>query len=71
VARQGRRTEPLDTIHGVVESYSDIEELLSNGEMKGRRWVFERAQSAEHAGTKPTDHDILDLHSAMFGEFLD
>jgi hypothetical protein len=55
----------------VVESYSDIEELLSNGEMKGRRWVFERAQSAEHAGTKPTDHDILDLHSAMFGEFLD
>ena len=22
-------------------------------------------------GTKPTDHDILDLHAAMFGDFLD
>ena len=46
----------------MVENYSDIEELLSTGEMKGRRWVFDRAQSAEHAGTKPSDHDILDLH---------
>jgi len=51
----------------VVESYSEIEELLSNGEMRGRRWVFDRAQSGEHASTKPTDHDILDLHGAMFG----
>ena len=39
----------------MVESYSEIEELLSNGEMKGRRWVFDRALSGEHAGTKPTD----------------
>lgn len=71
MARQGRRTEPLETLDGVVESYSEIEELLSNGEMKGRRWVFDRAQSGEHAGTKPTDHDILDLHGAMFGDFLE
>jgi hypothetical protein len=49
----------------VVENYSEIEELLSSGEMKGRRWVLNRAQSVEHAGTKPTDHDILDLHAAI------
>jgi len=55
----------------VVENYSDIEELLSNGEIKGRRWAFDRARSAEHAGTKPSDHDILDLHAAMFGDFLE
>jgi hypothetical protein len=70
VARQGRRTEPLEKLHGVVENYSEIEELLSDGEMKGRRWVFDRAQSGEHGGSKPTDHDILDLHRVMFGEFL-
>jgi fido (protein-threonine AMPylation protein) len=70
VARQGRRTEPLETLHGVVENYAEIEELLSDGEMKGRRWVFDRAQSAEHGGTKPADRDILDLHRVMFGEFL-
>ena len=30
-----------------------------------------RTQSVEHAGTKPTDHDILDLHGAMFGDFIE
>ena len=54
MARQGRRTEPSETLHGVVENYAEIEELLSDGEM-----------------SKPTDHDILDLHRAMFGEFLE
>jgi len=39
--------------------------------MKGRRWVLNRAQSVDRAGTKPTDHDIPDLHAAMFGDFLD
>jgi fido (protein-threonine AMPylation protein) len=71
VARQGRRTEPLETLHGVVENYAEIEELLSDGEMRGRRWVFDRAQSAQHGGSKPIDHDILDLHRVMFGEFLE
>lgn len=70
MARQGRRTEPLETLHGVVENYAEIEELLSDGEMKGRRWVLDRAQSDEHGGSKPTDHDILALHRVMFGEFL-
>ncbi|MEO7032313.1 MAG: Fic family protein [Polyangiaceae bacterium] len=54
-----------------MENYAKIEELLSDGEMKGRRWVFDRAESGEHVGSNPTDHDILDLHGVMFGEFLD
>ena len=50
MARQGRRTEPLETLHGVVENYAEIEELLSDGEIRGRRWVFDRAQSDQHGG---------------------
>ncbi len=71
MARQGRRTEPLETLRGVVENYAEIAELLSDGEMRGRRWVFDRAQSNLHSGSKPTDHDILDLHRVMFDEFLE
>jgi hypothetical protein len=70
-AGQGRRTEPLETLHGVVENYAHIEELLSDAEMKGRRWVFDRAQSSDHDGSAPTDHDILDVHRVMFSEFLE
>jgi hypothetical protein len=54
-----------------VEDYAKIEELLSDAEMKGRRWVFDRAQGGEHDGRTPTDHDILNLHRVMFSEFLD
>jgi hypothetical protein len=41
----GRRTEPLETLHGVVENCSEIEELLWSGEMKARRRVLNRAQT--------------------------
>ena len=68
MARQGRRTEPLETRTGVLHDYAAIEVLLSAGEMKGRQWVFGRAIEAPR--TSPTDHDILDLHIAMFGDFL-
>lgn len=68
MARQGRRTEPLETRSGVLHDYAAIEALLSAGEMKGRQWVFERAVAVPR--TSPTDHDILDLHVAMFGDFL-
>jgi fido (protein-threonine AMPylation protein) len=54
-----------------VENYAQIEELLSDAEMKGRRWVLDRAQSGDHDGCALTDHDILDLHRVMFSEFLD
>jgi hypothetical protein len=54
-----------------VENYAQIEELLSDAEMKGRRWVFDRAQSGDHDGSTPTDHDILEVHRVMFSEFLD
>ncbi len=68
MARQGRRTEPLETRTGVLHDYAAIEVLLSAGEMKGRQWVFERAVAVPR--TSPTDHDIFDLHIAMFGDFL-
>lgn len=54
-----------------MENYAEIEELLSDGEMRGRRWVLDRAQSSKHRGSKPTDHDVLDLHRVMFGGFLE
>lgn len=50
---------------------NSLSAMLSSGEMKGRRWVLNRTQSVEHAGTKPTDHDIPDLRAAMSGDFLD
>ena len=51
VARQGRRTEPLETLHRVVESYSEIEELLSNGESEDRDGIERGRKSDEtHAG---------------------
>src|SRR5258708_2198180 len=68
MARRERRTEPLETLQGVLDDYGSIDALLSAGEMKGRRWTFERALAAP--GASPTDHDILDLHTAMFGELL-
>lgn len=70
MARQGRRTEPLETLLGVLTEYEQIEQLLSAGEMKGRAWVLERARAATSAGAAPSDYDLLDLHRAMFADFL-
>jgi len=70
VARQRRQTEPLETLRGVLSEYAAIEELLSAGEMKGRRWVFDRAIASDAPLTAPTDYDVLELHVAMFGDFL-
>ena len=55
----------------MIENYGEIEELLSAGEMEGRRWVFDRGRAEEQTDRTPTDHDILDLHRAMFGHFLE
>ena len=71
MARQGRRTEPLETLHGVIENYGEIGELLSAAEMEGRRWVFDRGRDVESTGKTPTDHDVLELHRIMFGHFLE
>jgi len=70
VARQRRQTEPLETLHGVLSEYAAVEALLSAGEMKGRRWVFDRALANGVPLATPTDYDVLDLHVAMFGDFL-
>lgn len=70
MARQGRRTEPLETLRGVLTDHDAIEELLSAGEMRGRAWVLERARDGALAGHAPRDADVLDLHREMFGDFL-
>jgi Fic family protein len=69
MARQRRRTEPLETRSGTLTEYAAIEKLLSAGEMLGRLWVLDRSLSAPPR-TTPTDHDVLDLHAVMFGDFL-
>lgn len=68
MARRSRRTEPLETHAGFVHDYAEIESLLTQGEMRGRRWVFDRAMTSP--GNVLRDVDVLDLHVAMFGEFL-
>ena len=70
MARQRRQTEPLETLRGVITEYAEIEKLLSAGEMNGRRWVLDRAVEDRSLLSTPTDHDILDLHRAIFGDFL-
>ncbi len=70
MARRVRQTEPLDTLSGVVTEYAQIEELLSAGEFRGRAWVLDRSNRTGSALATPTDHDILDLHRAMFGDFI-
>lgn len=70
MARPRRQTEPLETLRGVLTDYAEIEVVLSAGEMKGRRWVLDRALAGGPALATPTDRDALDLHRAMFGDFL-
>lgn len=70
MARRPRSTEPLDTLRGVVTDYAKIEELLSAGEIQGRAWALGRALGDGSPLATPTDHDILDLHRVMFGDFL-
>lgn len=65
MARQRRRTEPVETLHGVLVAYDEIEAFLSAGELSGRRWVLDQALACP-SGRTPSDTDILDLHSAMF-----
>jgi hypothetical protein len=53
VARQDRRTEPLETLHGAVETFAEIEELLSDGEIRGRRWVSTERKAPSTAEPSP------------------
>jgi fido (protein-threonine AMPylation protein) len=66
VARQSRHTEPVDTKLGVISSYDELNRLLAASEVRGRRWLLERAANKQFAGKVPTDFDVIDLHRAMF-----
>jgi fido (protein-threonine AMPylation protein) len=68
VARQRRHTEPLETLHGLLTEYAQIDRLLLDGEYKGLAWIFERAQNAP--GATPTDEDVLELHRVAFGSIF-
>lgn len=54
----------------MLTDYSQIEQLLSAGESRGRVWVLERARADAALRSAPRDHDLLELHRAMFEEFL-
>ena len=69
MARQRRHTEPLDTLHGTLTEYAEIDRYLLDGEFRGRAWIFERAQSAAPLATYDDD-DVRKLHHAMFGDLL-
>jgi len=68
MARQRRVTEPLDTLYGQITSYDKIVSRLDQGEQRGRRWVF--ARSRRTRASVPRDHDVLDMHRAMFGDLF-
>lgn len=61
-----RKTEPQDTLLGLLVSYDAIEPLLVEGETRGRRWAFDRAVVDTHTGLCPSDLDIYELHRVMF-----
>lgn len=69
MARQRRSTQPLETVHGTLTDFTEIDPHLIDGEMKGRAWALERSLSRPALST-PTDEDIKALHRAMFAGFL-
>jgi hypothetical protein len=68
MTRKRRVTEPVQTLRGRLATYDKIAPLLDEREVRGRRWVFARAHDRKTRGTVPRDHDILDLHRAMFAD---
>ena len=66
-----RKTEPLETLEGLLIDYEEIEPYLAEGEAKGRIWAFEQAAAYWNAEPDliapiPSDQDIYTLHRAMF-----
>ena len=61
-----RKTEPQDTLLGLLVAYEQLEPLLIQAEARGRRWAFDRAVADTHTGSCPSDQDIYDLHRVMF-----
>ncbi len=70
MARQSRHTEPLETLHGTLTEFSVIDRHLLEAEYRGRLRVFSWAEALPTLSTYD-DHDIRELHRAMFGDLLD
>ena len=69
MARQRRTTQPVNTVHGTLTDYVEIERYLVDAEMKGRAWVF--AQAKASPGTIPSDEEVKSLHREMFDGLFD
>jgi fido (protein-threonine AMPylation protein) len=70
VARQCRTTQPVHTKVGLLVSFDELDRLLTEGELRGRAWIHERA-TAGLISVAPAAGDILDLHGVMFGHVYD
>lgn len=75
MARQRRRTEPLETVEGLLVSYDEVEPRLIEAETRGRRWLFELARERWRAepdalGPIPGAADIFQLHKVMFESLI-
>ncbi len=66
MARQERRTTPLLSKFGPLQTFEEQEPHLIGAEWRGRKWAFAQAQT----GTSLSDVGILDLHNAMFEPLL-
>ena len=69
MARARRSTQPLETVHGTLTSFAEIDPYLIEAELKGRQWALSRAAMTPPLST-PTDADIRELHLVMFEGFL-
>jgi len=69
MARRARQTRPLATRSGILQAFVEIEPLLIEGELRGRRWAHQRAVPGVR-GEAPRDADLFELHEAMFAEVL-
>ena len=67
MSRHDRKTVPLDTKLGVLDTYEAQEPHLIEAEWRGRKWAFRQSQHRRAL----TDSVVLDLHEAMFGELLE
>lgn len=71
-----RKTEPQETLLGLLVSYEDIEPLLLEGEANGRSWILDKALSywqdePQQLAPAPSDQDIYELHKEMFKDIFE
>jgi hypothetical protein len=67
VARNERRTAPLESKVGVLHTYEEQEPYLIEAEWRGRQWAYDESR----VDRTLSDRGILQLHAAMFAPLLD